>query len=203
MSSFEQTVDAANLTVSKKLLYLVQHCKGDAKQLINYRCLSNPEEGHAKALKFLKDNYGKANVIAHSYYEKLTKGPIIKSDNSKGLANLAQLIEESEVTFNCLNNQADLDNFNTIIAIVKRLQFALRTSWLKTAAEIEKRGADAKFKMLVKFIKDEAKIANSSFASAVYQRSKRKSATTFFAKSQKTKLFTPNIVDNNSSKCAF
>ena len=203
MSTFEQTVDAANLTVSKKMLYLVQHCKGEAKQLIDYCCLLNPEEGYAKVLKLLKDNHGKASVIARSYCEKLTKGPLIKSDDPKGLTNLAQLIEESEVTLNCLNYQADLDNFNTIIAIVKRLPFALQTRWLRTAAEIEKRGADAKFRTLVKFIKDEAEIANSSFASAVYQRSKRKSATSFYAKSEQTKSFTPNIVANNSSKCAF
>ena len=47
MSKFEQTVDAASLTVSKKLLYLVQHCKGEAKQLIDYCCLLSPKEGYA------------------------------------------------------------------------------------------------------------------------------------------------------------
>ena len=82
---------AANLTVSKKLLYMVQHCQGKAKQLIYYCCLLNPEEVYAKALKLLKDNYGKANVIACSYSEKLTKGPLIKSDDSKALANLLSL----------------------------------------------------------------------------------------------------------------
>ena len=174
MSTFEQTVDAANLTISKKLQYLVQHCKGEAKQLIDYCCLLNPEEGYAKALKLLKDNYVKTNLIACAYCEKLTKGPLIKSDNPKGLTNLAQLVEKSGVTLNCLNYQADLDNFNTIIAIVKRLPFALQTHWLRTVAEIEKRGSDAKFKTFVKFIKDEAEIANSRLLPRCIREAKEK-----------------------------
>ena len=174
ISTFEQTVGAANLSVNKKLLYLVQHCQGEAKQLLEYCCLPDPENGYTKALSLLKEKYGRPNVIARSYLEKVTQGPFIKSDNVKGLDELAQLLEESEVTLNCLNYQADLDNFNTMTAIVKRLPFALRTRWLRTAAEIEKKGTDAKFKNLVKFVKDESEIANSSFAAVVNQRSKNK-----------------------------
>ena len=158
---------AANLSVNKKLLYLVQHCQGEVKQLLEYCCLPDPENGYTKALNLLKEKYGRPNVIARSYLEKVTQGPFIKSDNVKGLDELAQLLEESEVTLNCLNYQADLDNFNTMTAIVKRLPFALRTRWLRTAAEIEKQGTDAKFKNLVKFVKDESEIANSSFAAVV------------------------------------
>ena len=54
------------------------------------------------------------------------------------LANRAQFIEENKVTLNRLNYQAGSDNFNTTIAIVKRLPFVLQTCWLRTAAEIEK-----------------------------------------------------------------
>ena len=114
---------AANLRVNKKLLYLLQHCQGKAKQLIEHCCLLNPQEGYEKELQLLKENYGRAAVIARSYCERLTQGPPMKSDNCKGLDDLAQLLEESEVTWNCLNYQADLDNFNTMSAIVKRLPF--------------------------------------------------------------------------------
>jgi len=203
MRTFEQTVDSSELSENKKLLYLVQHCKGEAKQLIEYCCLLNAQDGYAKALELLKDNYGRPNVIARSYCEKLTKGPPIKPDDLKGLCNLAQVMEESEVTLNCLNYQADLDNFNTMITIVKRLPYALQNRWLRTAAEIEKRGTDAKFKNLVKFIKDEAEIAKSSFASAVNQRNKKKGGVTFFTKSEKTKFSSTKLVAKNFRKCAY
>ena len=73
-------------------------------------------------------------------------------------------------------------------AIVKRLPFSLQSRWLRTAAEFKKRGIDAKFKILVKFVKNEAKIANSSFASVVNQRNKRKGGSTFFVNSSKSKV---------------
>ena len=201
--TFDQTVGAVNLRANKKRLYLVQHCQGEAKQLIEYCCLLDPENGYTKALNFLKEKYGRPNVIARSYLEKLTQGPFIKSDNVKGLDELAQLLEESEVTLNCLNYQADLDNFNTMTAIVKRLPFALQTRWLRTAAEIEKKGTDAKFKNLVKFVKDESEIANSSFAAVVNQRSKKKGGSTFFTNSGKPKVTTSNQNREKAKMCIY
>ena len=204
MHSFELIVNAANLSNCKKLMYLVQYCESEAKQLIEYCLLLDPDNGYPRALKLLKDNYGRPNVIARSYCDKLTKGPYIKIDDYKGLGNLAQLLEESEVTMRSLNYHADLDNFNTILAIVKRLPFALQTRWLRTATEIEKRGTDPKFKNLVKFVQDEAEIANSSYASAINQRNKKKSGYSFFAKSSKPKGTTMNERDRNKTKhCVF
>ena len=116
---------------------------------------------------------------------------------------LAQLLEESEVTLNCLNYQADLDNFNTMTAIVKRLPFALQTRWLRTAAEIEKKGTDAKFKNLVKFVKDESEIANSSFAAVVNQRSMKKGGSTLFTNSGKPKVTTSNQNRENPKICIY
>ena len=84
ISTFEQTVGAANLSVNKKILYLLQHCQGKAKQLIEHCCLLNPQEGYEKALQLLKEKYGRFNVIARSYCERLTQGPPKISDNCKG-----------------------------------------------------------------------------------------------------------------------
>ena len=188
VSIFEQTVSAVNLSVNKKLLYLLQLCQGKAKQLIKHCCLLNPQEGYKKALQLLKEKYGRPNVIKRLYCERLTQGPPIKSDNRKGLDDLAQLLKENKVTLNCLNYQADLDNFNTMSTIVKRQPFPLQSRWLKTAAEFEKRGIDAKFQIFVKFVKDEAEIANFSFASVLNQRNRRKVGSTFFANSDKPKV---------------
>ena len=202
-STFQQTVGAAILSVNKKLLDLLQHCQGKAKQLIERFCLLNSQEGYEKALQLLKEKYGRSNVIARSYCERLTQGSPIKSDNCKGLDDLAQLLEESEVTLNCLNYQVDLNNFNTMSAIVKRLPFSLQSRWLRTVAEFEKRGIDAKFKIFVKFVKDEAEISNSSFASVVNQRNKRKGGSTFFANSDKPKVTPLNRNRADQKKCVY
>ena len=95
------------------------------------------------------------------------------------------MLEESDVTLSSLGYPADLDNFNTIVTIVKRPPYYLQTRWLRITAEIEKQGIDPKFKDLVKFVQNEAEIVYSSHASAVNQRMKRKTGSSFFAKTDK------------------
>ena len=54
------------------------------------------------------------------------------------------MLEESDVMLSSLGYPADLDNFDTIVAIVKRLPYYLQTRWLRITAEIEKQGIDPK-----------------------------------------------------------
>ena len=60
-----------------------------------------------------------------------------KSDDAKALGNLAQLLEESEITLSSLDYPANSHNFNTIVAIVKTLPIHLQSRWLRTTAEVE------------------------------------------------------------------
>ena len=96
-----------------------------------------------------------------------------------------------------------MDNFNTMSAIIKKLAFPLQLYWLRTAAKFEKRGINTKFKILIKFVKDEAEIANSSFASVVNQQNKRKGGSTFFANYNKSKLTPLNQNRANPKKCIY
>ena len=72
-----------------------------------------------------------------------------------------------------LNFYADLDNFENLTKIIKRLPFASQTCWLRIAADIKKRGFDPKFDDVVNFVKEEAEVARSLFSGVVHQRSKR------------------------------
>ena len=83
VSTFEQTVGAANISVNKKTSVFTPNCQGKAKQLIEHCCLLNPLEGYEKALQLLKEKYGRPNVIARSYCERLTQGLPIKSVTAK------------------------------------------------------------------------------------------------------------------------
>ena len=76
VSTFEQTVGAANLSVNKKLLYLLQHCQGKAKQLIKYCCLLKSQEDLCLNKDLVEDiwveikpnNCTKAYVVGGIYF---------------------------------------------------------------------------------------------------------------------------------------
>ena len=66
-------------------------------------------------------------MIARSYCDKITKGLYIKIDDLKGLSDLAHLFEECAVTLRQPNYHAELDNYSTILSVVKRLPFQMQT----------------------------------------------------------------------------
>ena len=61
ISVFETTVEAVEVNDTRKLLYLIQHCTGKAKSLIEYCLLLEPARGFAKAKQILYENFGKKN----------------------------------------------------------------------------------------------------------------------------------------------
>ena len=95
----------------RKLLYLIQHCTGKAKSLIEYCLLLNPAEGLAKAKQVLYENFGKKNTIARAYIKTLLDGPDIKYDDSNALISLSQKLEECNTTLEHLHYFSDLNCF--------------------------------------------------------------------------------------------
>ena len=122
----------------------------------------DPEEGYLKAKDILEENFGRSNVIARAYMDKLRSDVNIKADDEKDFVRLAHDLEESELTFRRLNLQSAINNFEMMAHIVKRLPYQSQTRWIRAASEIEKRGEDPRFDDLVNFVKSEAEVARSA-----------------------------------------
>ena len=45
----------------------------------------NPDEGYSEARKILKKSYRESYRIAKAYVDRVTKGPVLKAEDSKGL----------------------------------------------------------------------------------------------------------------------
>ena len=88
MSVFESTIETVESDDKVKLLYLIQHCTGKGKSMIEYCLLLEPSHGFAKAKQILYETYGTRNVIARLYITNLLDGPPIKNDDSKALESL-------------------------------------------------------------------------------------------------------------------
>ena len=86
---------------------------------------------------------------------------------------MAHDLEESELIFKELNLHSDINNFESIAKIVRRLPHASQTRWVKVASKIEKIGQDPTFNDLVDFVKGEAEVSRSAYAKVLTQRLKR------------------------------
>ena len=119
-----------------------------------------PKDGYLKAEEVLEDNFGRKNIIARAFIDKLQKGGKMKAEDEKGFRTLFRDLQECDITLKRLNFQSDLNNFENISNIFKRLLYSSQTRWLRVAADIEKRRENLKFSDLVEFVKEKAEVSN-------------------------------------------
>ena len=127
MTTFETTVEQVELDDQRRLLYLLLHCEGKAKSLIEFCLLLHPAVGYQKAEKTLRENCGRKNVIARAYVKRLADGPKIRLDDSIGMTKLAHEVQECAITLSHLNYYADLNNFDNIAKIINRLFYSTQS----------------------------------------------------------------------------
>ena len=127
VKTFESNVETFTQDSSRRLLLLIQHCEGKAKRLIEFCLLLDPEEGYLKAKDIFKENFGRRNVIARAYMDKLRSDVNIKADDEKAFVRLAHDLKESELTFRRLNLESNINNFEMMAQIVKRLPYQSQT----------------------------------------------------------------------------
>jgi len=137
-----------------------------------------PELGYKRAKEVLRDNFGRPNVIARVYIDKLSTGPLIKADDVNGLLKLALDVEECNVTLSHLKCFSDLNNFENIFEIVQRPPFELKRRWLRMAAKVEQAGQEASFVDLVTFVNQEAEVMKTLYAKLL-ERAKKKGFSSF------------------------
>ena len=173
ISVFESTVKATENDDRRKLLYLIHHCTGKAKSLIDYCLLLEPTQGLAKAKQILYKNYGKKNMIARLFINALLDGPPIKPDDSIALINLAEKLEECSSTLEHLHYFLDFNCFENLVKIIRRLPAALQTRWLCSAAKMEEEGRESRFSDVRKFVAKEAVVVKSSYAPMINKGKKK------------------------------
>jgi len=110
--NFEASIESKRLlsTASKRLL-LIQYCDGEARKLIEYCTMLEPDLGYKRAKEVLRDNFGRPNIIARADIDKLSTGPLTKADDANGLVTFARDVEECNVTLSHLKYFSDLNNF--------------------------------------------------------------------------------------------
>ena len=131
----------------------------------------DPQKGYLHAKSILKNNFGRKNQIARAFIDKLHSNTKIYTNNEIGLVNLARDLEECELIFRELKLCSDINNFEAIGKVMKRLLYPLQNHWVRIAAEIEKTG-EPTIVDLVRFVKDKAEIVKLFYAKFVAQKPK-------------------------------
>ena len=120
MANFENNVANKCAYDSIKLNFLIEHCGGDAKSLIE-DCVLLKIGAFKKAVELLQEEYGQKTDIAADYLQFLKSGQEIKGTDVGALTKLAQDMTKCAVTLKEIGYEHDLEAQVTLDTIVDRL----------------------------------------------------------------------------------
>ena len=160
--NFETNVASRVKDDNIKLSYLIQNCKGDARECIE-DCVVLTVNGYSKAREILHKRYGRPHVIARAYINELIEGPQIKGNDSDALMYLSVQMQRCELTLNQMSYSADMNNSQNMLRIVRRMPMHMRTKWADRADSIIESGSEPNFSHLTRFIEQRARVANTMY----------------------------------------
>ena len=163
ISSFKCNIASKVQDPSLKLTYLIQHCSGDAKKLIKDCVLLPAETAYSTALSKLEKRFGQSHLIARSYIDDITTGPILKINDVNALVSLADDLNNCQTVLSQLRFTSDLDSSGTLRSIVKRLPSNIQAKWVEKVSFILEHDRKPNFQDLVKFVEIRARVASSMY----------------------------------------
>ena len=171
--NFETCLEGSN--DSRNLQFLIQHCRGKAREAIE-SCVNLPvAEGYQTAKKTLKENFGLPHIIARAHLKRLENLPPVKNGGGSALLEFVRHLEVADRTLQGMGLEyvSELNHMNTLRDLNKKLPMFLRAKWTERAGRIIEQGGRPKFAEFLAFVKDRAKLINNEFGEDLLSNSQK------------------------------
>ena len=176
MSNVDGMLDASDYQM--KLTLLLQHCTGNALNLIEDCVILSPERGYAKALEKLEKRFGKSHQIASSYIDSVIKGGNLKLHDVDALVQLADDMQKCQTVLSQLAFTSDLDSTGTLQCIFERLPDTFQLKWIRRSHKIFEDGRAPTFRDLTQFVSELADEYSTNFGQRFAERMQAKQKQT-------------------------
>ena len=171
MKNFEVNVESKESNDADRLSYLIQYCKGTARQAIEHCVIMEPEEGYKRAKDILRKNFGRNHIVTQAFLDKVIGGPPIKVNESEKLSQLARDMETCLLGSTQLGNGANINSLDTLGKVVSRLPIHLRSKWADRASQLYDNYITPNFTHLTEFVQSRAAVANTYFGQIITSKS--------------------------------
>ena len=136
IKSFEINVERRVKEDDEKLSYLIQYCKGAAKDAIENCLMLPPEQGYREAKEILRKNFGQRHIIVRAFINKVVKGPQIRTWESEKLSQLARDMKSCALNSDHMHYKADINSMDTLKRVVMRLPPHLQAKWAEESNKL-------------------------------------------------------------------
>ena len=86
MNTFQTAIEAKVTDNNMRLMYLTQHCTGEARQAIQMCQLLPGDSGYKKAKRMLQERFGREHQVARACIYRVVSGPSIPGSDPKALS---------------------------------------------------------------------------------------------------------------------
>ena len=200
IQNFDVNVGSKITDDNSKLTYLLQFCKGKAKQSIDNCVLLGPA-GYYKAREILDMQYGNAHVVAHTMLQRVCNRSQIRTNDADALWDLARDLQHSLITLSKIGAHVSTDQ---LLKIQHVLPLRLQGEWAKKARDVIQRGREPTIGDMAAFVREAALVSSTVYGRSVGQlpscdvkkfkpKSDRKSSS-FAAQASTSQTFAPTAV---------
>ena len=163
ITNFETHVESRINDPKMLFCLFTQHCVDAVREQIQH-LEGKGEQCYNLAKQRLTKEYGSPWIVSDVCVQKLTNFSYIKSGDAKQIKQFAELLEKSYNILVDINNFGSLNSLDSLTALVTKLPYELRRSWVEKAVHIENStGILAKLEHFLHFVQNESDKLNSLF----------------------------------------
>ena len=180
VTAFDSII-AANVPADKdKLFFLEKYTTGKANEVVKGFLATNSDTAYSEARKLLDQRFGNPVVVAKDYKKKLRGWRQISDGDSKGLEEFSDFLVRCEEAMKTMKSMSELDSTQILQSISAKLPLYSGVKWCRSAHEVQvKEKRLVGFTDFVKFVKQEAEVANDPiFSPDVLKRERKRNGLT-------------------------
>ena len=141
IKGFEINVERRVKDHDERLSFLIQYCRGAAKEAIENCVMLPPEQGYREAKDILRKNFGQKHIVIRAFIDKVVKGPQIRASESDKLSQLARDMKNCILNSEQMRYKADINSMDTLKKVVMRLPSQLQAKWAEESSRLIESGA--------------------------------------------------------------
>ena len=142
------------------LFFLNKYTKDKANEVVKGFLAMSSDSAYKEARKLLDHRFGNPVHVAEAYKSSLRKWPQISDGNSSGLQEFSDFLVRCEEAMKTMNSMGDLDSTQTLLQISAKLPSYSGVKWCRHAHEAQTKTKTITFSDFVRFVKEEAELAN-------------------------------------------
>lgn len=151
----------------ERLTFLIQYCRGAAKEAIEDCIMLPPEQGYREAKDILHKNFGQKHIVVRAFIDKVIRGPQIRVSEPDKLSQLARDMRKCILNSEHMHYKADINSVDTLKRLVMCLPSHLQVKWAEELSGLIESGIAPEFSHLTKFVERRAVVANTAIGKLV------------------------------------